>query len=122
MSYPGSRLASFHCIEEHFFIQKYPAKTIIGLRIPFRLLKDKFDVKNFEWTDGTPVDFVGWNRFSNPETSDGQYAPLFPTTKFKMYTTITNQTTPFSTVFKNSMIPKAAGATAISYPKTCCAK
>uniref|UniRef100_A0A7E4VNF9 C-type lectin domain-containing protein n=1 Tax=Panagrellus redivivus TaxID=6233 RepID=A0A7E4VNF9_PANRE len=39
---------------------------------------DTFDVKNFEWTDGTPVDFIGWNRFSNPETNDYRYAPLFP--------------------------------------------
>uniref|UniRef100_A0A7E4UVL4 C-type lectin domain-containing protein n=1 Tax=Panagrellus redivivus TaxID=6233 RepID=A0A7E4UVL4_PANRE len=77
--YPGSHLASIHCVEEHFFVQNYAAKTLIGLHIPTKFHRDAFDVKNFEWTDGTPVDFVGWNRFSNPETSDEQYAPLFST-------------------------------------------
>uniref|UniRef100_A0A7E4VCT5 C-type lectin domain-containing protein n=1 Tax=Panagrellus redivivus TaxID=6233 RepID=A0A7E4VCT5_PANRE len=75
---PESYLASIHCVEEHFFVQSYPAQTLIGLHIPTKFYNDTFNVKNFEWTDGTPVDFVGWNRFSNPETNDYQYAPLFP--------------------------------------------
>uniref|UniRef100_A0A7E4V3N1 C-type lectin domain-containing protein n=1 Tax=Panagrellus redivivus TaxID=6233 RepID=A0A7E4V3N1_PANRE len=74
---PESHLASIHCIKEHYFAQNFSAKTLLGLHIPFKFHNDPFDVKNFKWTDGTDVDFVGWNRFSLPEF-DGQYAPLFP--------------------------------------------
>uniref|UniRef100_A0A7E4W8J1 C-type lectin domain-containing protein n=1 Tax=Panagrellus redivivus TaxID=6233 RepID=A0A7E4W8J1_PANRE len=74
--YENAYLASIHCIEEHFFVQSYAPKTLIGLHIPSRHQNDTFDVKNFKWTDGTPVDFVGWNRFSIAE-GDG-YAPHFP--------------------------------------------
>uniref|UniRef100_A0A7E4V414 C-type lectin domain-containing protein n=1 Tax=Panagrellus redivivus TaxID=6233 RepID=A0A7E4V414_PANRE len=58
---PGSHLASIHCVEEHYFVQTFNENTHIGLYIPE---DHDYDAKNFRWTDGTPVDFVGWNRFS----------------------------------------------------------
>uniref|UniRef100_A0A7E4ZTE7 C-type lectin domain-containing protein n=1 Tax=Panagrellus redivivus TaxID=6233 RepID=A0A7E4ZTE7_PANRE len=59
---PGSHLASVHCVEEHYFIQSFKEHTHIGLHIPEKLA---YNAENFKWTDGTPVDFVGWNRFSD---------------------------------------------------------
>uniref|UniRef100_A0A7E4VK16 C-type lectin domain-containing protein n=1 Tax=Panagrellus redivivus TaxID=6233 RepID=A0A7E4VK16_PANRE len=82
LSYPhnGARLASVHCVEEHYYIQSLTAESIIGLHVPENLQNNiTFDISSFTWTDGSPVDFVGWNRFSKQRVStENKQEPLFP--------------------------------------------
>uniref|UniRef100_A0A7E4ZXW1 G protein-coupled receptor n=1 Tax=Panagrellus redivivus TaxID=6233 RepID=A0A7E4ZXW1_PANRE len=81
-TYPltGAHLASVHCVEEHYYIQSFTAQNLIGLHIPEKLQNNgTFDVRDFRWTDGSPVGFVGWNRFSTHRriSSEIKQEPLF---------------------------------------------
>uniref|UniRef100_A0A7E4VPD4 C-type lectin domain-containing protein n=1 Tax=Panagrellus redivivus TaxID=6233 RepID=A0A7E4VPD4_PANRE len=82
---PKAHLASIHCLEEHYYIQGLPSETAIGLHILNKLRKasDKsFDVKDFQWTDGSAFDFVGWNRYSRLYTPESIQEPIFPKRRF----------------------------------------
>uniref|UniRef100_A0A7E4VKP5 C-type lectin domain-containing protein n=1 Tax=Panagrellus redivivus TaxID=6233 RepID=A0A7E4VKP5_PANRE len=61
-----AHLASVHCDEEHDYIQSLAPESVIGFHVPEEQQNNgMFSMSDYRWTDGSPVDFNGWNAYSS---------------------------------------------------------